>query len=245
MASAASEMKILSDKSRSLSIFVFMVRPRKPNRGGCKTKILLYSQTFSLRGSFEPEESSVRIDSRRQKLVLLCDPSELLFPQGFRVLTFHLVQATGTLICQYDVRMFSCVSRRAKGPQTQRERGSGTHSIAYSPAFVKSALLFFIFSPAAIIQSFKKYGTDIIKFLCTLFSAAQNIINFWVVHYNSREIVIFLWLGPLINRVELEHFICHSNYTLFTRGRNQQNQNYARQMTFDLYQNKYDNKIQF
>ena len=42
-----------------------------------------------------------------RKLKVVCDPSKHLFPSGFGVLTFHLAQATGTLICQYyDVRMF-------------------------------------------------------------------------------------------------------------------------------------------
>ena len=45
-----------------------------------------------------------------RKLKVVCDPSKHLFPSGFGVLTFHLAQATGTLICQYDVRMFFCVT---------------------------------------------------------------------------------------------------------------------------------------
>ena len=46
----------------------------------------------------------------------VCDPSKLLFPAGFGVLTFYLAQATGTLICQYDVRMFCCVTHSCVGP---------------------------------------------------------------------------------------------------------------------------------
>ena len=61
--------------------------------------------------------AEVVITSRKvESIWYVCDPSKLLFPAGFGVLTFYLAQATGTLICQYDVRMFCCVTHSCVEP---------------------------------------------------------------------------------------------------------------------------------